>query len=233
MARTTYYHADEVAALLNRHISDVYSMLKSGELKGYQTKRNRWLINKDQPLLSSFNKPSPKAKVPPKAKTFTKYIKDAEHESVLYKYLTGAKKSISIATADLKNLYIQNHSILEILDDKVGEGVEVRIICSSPRAAVIDNIQEYDNLLDTELFLRKECVRNHMKMVILDEKVAYVGSANLTNAAMGGKSDKKRNFEAGILTTEPDIVSNALDHFDEVWSDDICSTCKSKLCEFA
>ncbi len=56
----------------------------------------------------------------------------------------------------------------------------------------------------------------------------YIGSANLTGAGIGMKADSTRNFEAGILTDEPEIVEQAMNQFDEVWMGKHCNTCKRK-----
>ena len=58
--------------------------------------------------------------------------------------------------------------------------------------------------------------------------MAYIGSANLTGAGIGMKSDGKRNFEAGILTTDLNLVDSAGDHFNAVWSGEFCKECKRK-----
>lgn len=42
---------------------------------------------------------------------------------------------------------------------------------------------------------RMLCPRVHFKCIIVDGVKAYFGSANLTGAGMGAKSEKKRNFE--------------------------------------
>ena len=61
------------------------------------------------------------------------------------------------------------------------------------------------------------CPRVHFKLIIIDSTIAYVGSANLTGAGMGMKSPRKRNFEAGILTDDPEMVDAAIEQFDSVW----------------
>ena len=63
-------------------------------------------------------------------------------------------------------------------------------------------------------------------MMIFDGKVAYIGSANLTGAGIGMKADGTRNFEAGILTDDSEIVEQAMNLFDEVWMGKHCKTCK-------
>ena len=72
------------------------------------------------------------------------------------------------------------------------------------------------------------CPRVHFKMIILDCKTAYIGSANLTGAGMGMKSENNRNFEAGILTDDPPIVEQAMDQFDSVWNGSMCKKCRRK-----
>ena len=39
------------------------------------------------------------------------------------------------------------------------------------------------------------------------------------------KSQKKRNFEAGILTDAPEFVEAAMQQFDEVWMGKFCKDC--------
>ena len=75
---------------------------------------------------------------------------------------------------------------------------------------------------------RRLCPRIHFKILIFDCEVAYIGSANLTGAGIGMKSDGKRNFEAGILTDEPGLVDTAADHFDSVWMGAHCPSCLRK-----
>lgn len=45
---------------------------------------------------------------------------------------------------------------------------------------------------------------------------------------MGLKSDKRRNFEAGILTDDPRLVQAAAEQFDRVWIGRHCSECGRK-----
>ena len=55
-----------------------------------------------------------------------------------------------------------------------------------------------------------------------------MGSANLTGAGIGMKAETTHNFEAGILTDDPQIVEQAMNQFDEVWMGKHCKTCKRK-----
>ena len=75
---------------------------------------------------------------------------------------------------------------------------------------------------------RMLCPRVHFKSVIVDGKRAYTGSANLTGAGMGAKSETRRNFESGILTDDPAMVSGIMNHFDQVWIGGHCEHCDRK-----
>ena len=63
---------------------------------------------------------------------------------------------------------------------------------------------------------------------IFDLQTAYIGSANLTGAGIGMKSDGKRNFEAGIWTDDPRLVAAAVAQFDSVWMGAPCDSCRRK-----
>ena len=42
------------------------------------------------------------------------------------------------------------------------------------------------------------------------------------------KSARTRNFEAGILTDDPELVEAAMNHFDSVWAGFKCKNCGRK-----
>ena len=75
---------------------------------------------------------------------------------------------------------------------------------------------------------RALCPRVHFKMIILDYKMAYIGSANLTGAGIGMKGNSTRNFETGILTDDPDLVEASMNQFDSVWAGFKCKCCRRK-----
>jgi phosphatidylserine/phosphatidylglycerophosphate/cardiolipin synthase-like enzyme len=75
---------------------------------------------------------------------------------------------------------------------------------------------------------RQLCPRVHFKHIIVDGKFAYTGSANLTGAGLGIKSPDTRNFESGIITTDPLFVSSIMSQFDNVWIGKYCKTCKRR-----
>lgn len=214
--RTKYYHVDEVAELLGLTLDEVRGMLKRKELKGHKNGR-RWLIDMKQPYFENLVCISP---TDHKQEIFFRYIKDAEHEEIIYNNLYSVKQSLHITTANFKNVTIHGDSLVSILNNMVKRGIKITIICSKLQTK---------EMCDFELIV---CPRNHMKLFIFDEKILYIGSANLTPAALNRnyKSKKTNNHEAGILTDAPQILNEALKHFKHIYQVDDCRTCKIKTC---
>jgi hypothetical protein len=56
----------------------------------------------------------------------------------------------------------------------------------------------------------------------------YLGSANLTGAGLGAKSDAKRNFEMGIWTDSSPLIDAVLEQFNALWEGHRCTSCRRK-----
>ena len=118
------------------------------------------------------------------------------------------KKFLWIGTADIKDLHVQKGRrfvpFLQILAELVRNGVEVRLIhAKEPGPRFREDFDRFPELIESERFERILCPRVHFKCLIVDGKITYVGSANLTGAGMGAKNPERRNFEAGILSADP------------------------------
>ena len=161
----------------------------------------------------------------------TQYIADNEHFSEIIARVANVRHSLVIGTADIKDLYVktdsENKPFLAVLDSLVKRGVEVRLLhAKEPGPNFRDDFDKYPLLI--KRLKRKLCPRVHFKIIVFDCEMAYIGSANLTGAGIGMKSDGKRNFEAGILTTDLNLVDSAGDHINAVWSGEFCKECKRK-----
>ena len=66
------------------------------------------------------------------------------------------------------------------------------------------------------------------KIIIIDGRLAYLGSANLTGAGIGAKNDHRRNFESGILTDDAGIVSGLMEELDTLWRGEHCLKCQRR-----
>ncbi len=160
------------------------------------------------------------------------FIADAEiYRQVILQEIPAAKKFLWMGTSDLKDLYIDQGKkkvpFLKLLSQMIEDGVAVRLIhAKEPGPNFRKDFDRYPNLIGgMEKLL---CPRIHFKSVIVDGRFAYSGSANLTGAGMGAKSDGKRNFESGLITRDPSLVGQIMKQYDELWMGQHCSACKRK-----
>ncbi len=159
--------------------------------------------------------------------TMTQYIADEAHFKEILSRVPNIKRSLWIGTADIKDLYVGDRPFLGILADLISKGREVRLIhAKEPGPNFREDFDRYP-VLFTGLE-RALCPRVHFKLIILDCKMAYIGSANLTGAGIGMKGAATRNFEAGILTDDPVLVEAAMNQFDAVWAGFKCKGCRRK-----
>src|SRR6185369_5019314 len=136
-----------------------------------------------------------------------------------------------IATADFKAMLVpvarsrRAKSIVEVFRKLAKGGVEIRLLHSGvPSSAAL---RELKATLPESLTIRR-CPRLHAKAVIIDSRVMYLGSANLTGAGLGAKSDGRRNFEQGIWTQSPELIDGVLEHFNLLWEGRRCDTCRRR-----
>lgn len=159
------------------------------------------------------------------------YISNLSHYKEVLSRVQSVKHMLWIGTADIKDLYVEigneKKPFLALIAQLIGRGVEVRLIhAKEPGTNFREDFDKYPVLYDR--LERVLCPRVHFKMLIFDGKEAYIGSANLTGAGIGMKGKDKRNFEAGILTDDPEIIEKAMNQFDEVWMGKFCKTCKRR-----
>jgi len=160
------------------------------------------------------------------------FITDKEiYEKVICERVPEAKKFVWLATADLKDLYVDKKGkmvpFLEVLSDLVKKKVEIRLLhAKEPGAAFRKDFDRYPNLIKG--IERILCPRVHFKSVVIDGDFAYTGSANLTGAGIGAKSADRRNFEAGIITDDKKIIDDIIEQFDRVWRGEHCRQCRRK-----
>ena len=160
------------------------------------------------------------------------FITDREiYEKVICGRIPRTKKFLWLATADLKDLHVDKRGkmvpFLEVLSDLVAKHVEIRLLhAKEPGSAFRGDFDRYPNLING--MERILCPRVHLKSAIIDGEFGYTGSANLTGAGMGAKTAGRRNFEAGIITDDKEIVGGIMKQFDDIWRGEHCRECKRK-----
>ena len=160
------------------------------------------------------------------------FITDRDiYEKVICGRIGKTRKFLWIATSDLKDLHVDKDGgmvpFLEVLSDLIKRQVEIRLLhAKEPGPAFRRDFDKYPNLITG--MERILCPRVHLKAVVIDGGFAYTGSANLTGAGMGAKSEHKRNFESGIITNDEAIVGKVMEQFDNIWRGTHCPPCKRK-----
>ena len=162
-----------------------------------------------------------------------KFVSNREiYEQVIRDCVPLARNRLWIATADIKDMYVDSGGrdmvpFLKVLAALIGKGVEIRLIhAKEPGPNFREDFDRYPCLF-TQME-RVLCPRVHFKCVIVDGTFAWFGSANLTGAGMGAKSDLKRNFENGIITDDASLIAPLEGQFDAVWRGDFCKDCGRK-----
>jgi phosphatidylserine/phosphatidylglycerophosphate/cardiolipin synthase-like enzyme len=167
------------------------------------------------------------------------------YESVV-KAAMNAERSLWIATANLKELMVEDerarpgrrrvvgrqgsyHSVLEVFEERVGRGVEIRILhASAPSRPFCAELRRRSGLRrpNPGAFELRLCPRVHFKAVIVDGTMVYLGSANWTGAGLGAKGEGRRNFEMGLLSRDDLLLDEVQAYYDRIWRGSECGTCK-------
>ncbi|HPP87035.1 MAG TPA: phospholipase D-like domain-containing protein [bacterium] len=159
-------------------------------------------------------------------------VNEQIYQEIFNKHLLLAEKSVLIATANVKNIFIKKNreyiSIVQIFKELCNNDIYVSLLFSSePSQSFLDELHKLKLYKNKNFYLTK-CPRTHFKCVIIDDKIAYTGSANLTGAGIGAKSIYKRNFEIGFMTDEKNVIQNMIEIFMRITERKECGGCKRK-----
>jgi phosphatidylserine/phosphatidylglycerophosphate/cardiolipin synthase-like enzyme len=170
-------------------------------------------------------------------------IRDQEHVTeVIEQGLRSVRTSVWIATANLKDVHVEAPvgtrarargryvSLFEELQHAARRDVDVRILHAGPPSRVLAQHLTTGSRRAAEppqgnVQLRR-CPRVHLKMIAVDGRLLYLGSANFTGAGLGAKGDHRRNFEAGIVTDDEWLLDEMQSTFDAIWTGKRCKQCR-------
>jgi phosphatidylserine/phosphatidylglycerophosphate/cardiolipin synthase-like enzyme len=72
----------------------------------------------------------------------------------------------------------------------------------------------------------RQCPRVHLKVVLVDAELVYLGSANWTGAGLGAKGEGRRNFELGLVSRDELLIDETQAMIDHIWRGAACGACK-------
>ena len=162
----------------------------------------------------------------------TEIITDTDiYTKVLLEKVPSASQFLWLGTSDLKDLHVENNKtmvpFLKVLAGLAKKKVSIRLIhAKEPGPAFRRDFDKYPILIKG--IERILCPRVHFKSVVVDGRFAYTGSANLTGAGMGAKGPNRRNFEAGVITTDEKLIEKIMQQFDTIWMGKHCKKCQRK-----
>lgn len=167
-----------------------------------------------------------------------RFIHSEDHYiELLCRRLPEARFAVWVATANLKELRIEAPigtrarargryvSVLETLEQLAQRGVDIRILHSRPPSGPFQRELGRRRGLQRKLLLEL-CPRVHMKLLIIDGRWLYLGSANFTGAGLGARQAQSRNFELGILTDDEYLLDASQATFERIWSGAECGSCR-------
>lgn len=199
-------------------------LVEQGVIQAHRDEEMRWRVSKENVL--NYIKQSQPA-------NNTRLIIENHYLEVIER-ICAAKSSIKIMTGDFKFFklkptakqgknYNDGTPFIRFLMEKAEQGVSVQIILSKPSSNVDEELRTYFQQRKSYPLNTRNCIRNHSKVVIVDNKIAYIGSANATRAGLGQYD--RGNFEVGVLTDDPGMITSLLDYFSKIWNGDYCEGC--------
>jgi phosphatidylserine/phosphatidylglycerophosphate/cardiolipin synthase-like enzyme len=141
--------------------------------------------------------------------------------------LRRAQQSVLIGTYNLQDIRFDvngyRRSLSEVIKRLLKRQVKV-LICLAPfmqHSRFMQNLRtKYAE--NQDLFVRF-CRRMHFKTIVVDLEYAYLGSGNLSGAGVGMKSIRKRNFELGLISENPDLIADITFTFMEIFNGKYCN----------
>lgn len=223
-----YISTKDAVRLTGLSTQEIYDLIHEGKLPAHKAPKSGWrILPEDLEELGLIRDKSAPIVEKPQTEGGVAYVADEEHYTEVFKRMTEVKRSLKIATANLKNFNVivesdGGNETLRLCDfflSLVERGVQVQVVCMKPFGFYLYTKENCPQLLENPLFELRCNERNHMKIFVFDDECAYIGSANITAAAIGKRASGSRNHEAGILVWGPTMIQAPLRHFEKAWND--------------
>jgi phosphatidylserine/phosphatidylglycerophosphate/cardiolipin synthase-like enzyme len=180
--------------------------------------------------------------VSPRRQVALQLVSGRGHYEAVIEAVADARTSVWVATANLKEMMVEDHrarpgvrrsrsrrsyrSVLAVLAELAGRDVELRILhAERPSRPFRTELGRHPGLTAGGLELRL-CPRVHLKAVVIDGALLYLGSANWTGAGLGARGSGRRNFELGVVTDDGPLLDQVQAVYERIWSGGECGACK-------
>ena len=227
MSQNKYISTKDAVRLTGLSTEDIYDLIHSGKVQAHKAPKSGWRISPQDLVTLGLIQEETDSKVEKlQTEEGFSYVADEEHYTEVFKRMTEVKRSLKIATGDLKNFTVTLDSeegevklrLCEFFLSLVERGIHVQVVCMKPFGFYLYTKENCPQLLESPLFELRYNGDNHMKVFVFDDECAYIGSANITSAAIGKRANGKRNHEAGMLVWGM-MMQDPLNHFNKVWND--------------
>jgi phosphatidylserine/phosphatidylglycerophosphate/cardiolipin synthase-like enzyme len=178
--------------------------------------------------------------VRPSRSVALRFVSGRGHYETVIQAVQKARTSVWIATANLKELMVEDtrwsvrrrrrggasyRSVIGVFEELVTAGIEIRLMHAAPPSRPFrEELARHAPLAGR--FEMRLCPRVHLKAVIVDGEFLYLGSANWTGAGLGAKGTGRRNFELGMVTDDALLLDDVQEIFDRIWRGAECAACK-------
>ena len=228
MPQNKYIGTKDAVRLTGLSMKEIYDLIHRGVLAAHKAPKSGWRIPyqalSELGLIKENVKPVLEK---PQMKDSASYVADEEHYTLVFKLMAEVKHNLKIASANLKNFSVTvepdgTNETLRLCDfflSLIKRGVHIQVVCMKPFGFYLYAKENCPQLLENPLFELRCNEHNHMKVFIFDDEYVYVGSANITDAAIGKRASGNRNHEAGMLLSGSSLIQAPLNHFDKVWND--------------
>ncbi len=223
-----YISTKDAVRLTGLSTQEIYDLIHEGKLPAHKAPKSGWrILPEDLEELGLIRDKSAPIVEKPQTEGGVAYVADEEHYTEVFKRMAEVKSCLKIATGDLKNFNVTIESedgeeklrLCDFFLSLVERGILVQVVCMKPFGFYLYAKENCPQLLESPLFDLRYNGQNHMKLFAFDDECVYIGSANITSAAIGKRASGKRNHEAGMLLWGEDMIEAPLCHFDRVWDD--------------
>lgn len=161
MPKNKYIGTKDVARLTGLTIEEVYDLIHKGSLPAHKAPKSGWRILYQAVVDSGLIKEKDKHVIEkPQIENNISFVVDEEHYTQVFKRMTEVKRSLKIATGDLKNFSVHvetdgSNESLRICDfflSLVERGVHVQVVCMKPWGFYLYTKENCTQLLENPLF---------------------------------------------------------------------------------